>query len=301
LGDSDDNFLDGASPVEIEATDNIGTPTITYRITQQTLNFTSSDETLIRRTHLGTDFSDVLSFNVSGVKIAGTYNNPALFTITYTATDSEGNTSVASRTIKVIDSVKPTIEFDNNANSLYGEALTFAKDSGSGTKTVVAATTSTIDDNFGNNNTVVVASPGPTDFRSAYPKNVIDNIFKIEYSSSEPKFFITDLYGTKKNNIIYLSKSGTSTYYFDLSSPTLSSFNNKEFEFFKGESDISNSSIVDYNATWTPVGTYNAYMSIDVSTLTNGEAITIRYRNINSSDSFTTLIFDPSCIFNVST
>ena len=297
LGDSDDNFLDGANSVEIRATDNIGTPSITYKITQQTLNFTGTDETLIKRTHLGTDFSDVLSFNVSGVKIAGTVAQPAIFTITYTATDSEGNSSVASRTIKVIDSVKPTIEFDNNAYSLYGDALTFAKDSGSGTKTVVAATTSTIDDNFGNNNTVVVSNT--TEFRSAYPKNVIDNIFKLEYSSSEPKFFITDLYGTKKNNIIYLSKSGTSTYYFDLSSSTLSSFNDKEFEFFKGESDISNSSIVDYNPTWTPTGTYNAYMSIDVSTLSNGDVITIRYRNINSSDSFTTLIFDPSCIFNV--
>lgn len=298
LGDSDDNFLDGANSVEIRVTDNIGIPSITYKITQQTLNFTGTDETLIKRTHLGTDFSDVLSFNVSGVKIAGTEAQPAIFTITYTATDSEGNSSVASRTIKVIDSVKPTIEFDNNANSLYGDALTFAKDSGSGTQTVLAAATSTIDDNFGNNNTVVVSNT--TDFRSAYPKNVIDNIFKLEYNSDTSKFIITDLYGTVKSMNNYLTKSGVSTYYFDLSSSTLTtSFKDKEFHFFINDTLVNTGA--DYNPTWTSVGSYNAYNSIDVAQIANLPYITIKYREITSgNNALYTQILSPDFEFQVS-
>jgi hypothetical protein len=294
LGDSNDNFLEGANPVEIRTTDNIGTPTITYKITQQTLNFTSSDETLIRRTHLGTDFSDVLSFDVSGVKIAGTVAQPAIFTITYTATDSEGNSSTASRRIKVIDSIKPTIEFSNNNNSIYGTALTFAKDSGSGTKTVVAATTSTIDDNFGNNNTVVLSNTNV--FRSAYPKNVIDNIFMLEYDSNTSKFFITDLYGTTKTINNYLTKSDVSTYYFDLSSSTLSSFNQEEFHFFVNDTLVNTGA--DYNPTWTSVGSYNAYNSIDVAQIANLPFITIKYRTIGSVPY--TQILSPDFVFQVS-
>ena len=289
LDDEDDNFKsDAGAWVEIQVTDNLTNPVtnISYTILPDDKpNYPTSATDLIRRTHLGTDFSGIFNNqNVAGInrpKIAGTSSNPSQFVITYTAIDGEGNKTERSRLIEIVDNVNPSLEFDDHSNSLYGNALTFNQvTSGSGTTTSVNAETKTSkDDNFGDSISLVFDSAIP-DFRAAYPKNKLNNIFKIKYQNSG--YFLTDLYDITLTGPfpLVLRKDGSSgsgtIFYFDLSDSSLSGDKDDHvtYKFFNGATELTSG--VSLNPSYTPISTFNAYISIDVSQITGTLTMTIK-------------------------
>ncbi|MDD4719054.1 MAG: DUF5011 domain-containing protein, partial [Bacilli bacterium] len=75
-------------------------------------------------TDAGATATDVHSGINGNVISSGTVNInvPGNYTITYTVTDNAGNTSVTTRTVKVLDNVPPTIAFGTNGNSAYAKS-----------------------------------------------------------------------------------------------------------------------------------------------------------------------------------
>src|SRR5690606_25990640 len=60
--------------------------------------------------------SSITKTGTVNVNVPGTYH------VTYTVTDSSGNTATAVRTINVIDTVAPTITFGTNGNSNWAKS-----------------------------------------------------------------------------------------------------------------------------------------------------------------------------------
>ena len=305
-GDTNDDFKNASSEwTEIEVTDNVGIQSITYTITQQSLNFNASQEQMIKRTHLGTDFSSLFdSITNLNPKAIGTPANPAIFIIKYIAIDTEGNgaDNPATRTIKVIDSTAPVVNFVANSNDLYGNALTFNKNQGTNNQVTITANNNsqtTISDNFGDEKTLTITDD---EFRQAYPKNYLDNIFKVKKVDNGYK--ITDLYDQDLTGIQYLyTNKSYNVYYFDLSDPSLSVDQNNDYRLFNGGNLILDSITgISYNVSYTKNGSYNAYMSIDAGQVLSGSNNSIiSIRKETSSNTYTALNLINSVEFRVST
>ena len=94
-------------------------PTITVNPTVETLQVTNTTYNVM---------SGITASDNSGVipKISASSNlslgQSGIYTITYTATDSSGNTASSNRTVKIADNELPTITFGTNGNSSYAKS-----------------------------------------------------------------------------------------------------------------------------------------------------------------------------------
>ena len=103
---------------------------------------------------LGSTYTDAGATADGGetVTVSGTVNTSIVgtYTITYTATDADGNTSTARRTVNVVDTTAPvvTITGDNNVIVELGETYTDAGATATDLSgTVAVVTTGTVDTN----------------------------------------------------------------------------------------------------------------------------------------------------------
>ena len=291
---------------EIEVTDNLtdsGSINVSYIILHQSFGNNLALTTAVRRSHLGTDFTNAYDWagqNIAPPPIAGTSDSPAVYTIRYTAVDSEGNSTSKDRTIEIIDSTNPLVTFDQNNDNTYKDGLTYNKGHNSGSFSLQSHIGVNTSDNFGDalsTSVAITQSNGSNLFREAYPKNFLSNIYKLKIEDS--KFVITDLYDVVQSGNIPIYNSdnnntrGTTKYYFDLSDSSLYEANERKFRLFNNDDLITEAATVnDYNVEYTPNGTYNAWMSLNATMFNSsagGNELKIKQETVSGNNYYQTI------------